>query len=207
VFLNWLDFSVLVLFWSDTHFPFFFTLFHQQILNERITLIFMNFSSTCFSFCDSNCNKKEYALCRGSTFLYNFIPFWSVKQLLVLFAWEEIFSQSIRVSPFLSRLLIPFLVLVIILFLLDLAGNQYNIHFLSFSFIFDFILTNWTLFCFVLFCFEQVGLQEHLVLLMSLWLLICCSMKVRIRKKLQNKYNKIFFMSNTNRISTQSLFW
>jgi hypothetical protein len=111
----------------------------------------MNFSSTCFSFCDSNCNKKEYALCRGSTFLYNFIPFWSVKQLLVLFAWEEIFSQSIRVSPFLSRLLIPFLVLVIILFLLDLAGNQYNIHFLSFSFIFDFILTNWTLFCFVLF--------------------------------------------------------
>jgi hypothetical protein len=70
------------------------------------------------------------------------LPFGLASNLLVLFAWEEILSQSIRVSPFLSRLLIPFLVLVIILFLLDLAGNQYKIHFLSFSFIFHFILTN-----------------------------------------------------------------
>jgi hypothetical protein len=56
------------------------------------------------------------------------IPFGLSSNLLVLFAWEEILSQSIKVSPFLSRLLIPFLVCVIILFFLDLAGNQSTQH-------------------------------------------------------------------------------
>jgi hypothetical protein len=51
------------------------------------------------------------------------LPFGLASNLLILFTWQEILSQSIKVAPFLTRLLVPFLIVVTIVFLLDLAGG------------------------------------------------------------------------------------
>jgi hypothetical protein len=50
-------------------------------------------------------------------------PFGIASTLLVLFYWQEIFDKRImKLSPFLKRLVIPFLIFVALVFLLDLAG-------------------------------------------------------------------------------------
>lgn len=56
--------------------------------------------------------------------------------LLILFYWQEILTRhSLQVSPFLSKLIAPFIILVVVLFLLDLAGIA------SFFFFFFFLLS------------------------------------------------------------------
>jgi hypothetical protein len=57
------------------------------------------------------------------------LPFGFSSNLLVLFTWQEVLKKDVRVASFLSRLLVPFLVVVAILFLLDLAGISTTIHF------------------------------------------------------------------------------
>jgi hypothetical protein len=53
-----------------------------------------------------------------------YFPFGVASNLLFLFCWQEILTmKNMKVSPFLSKLLVPFIVVSIILFLLDLAAG------------------------------------------------------------------------------------
>jgi hypothetical protein len=78
--------------------------------------------------------SKKLVPYQGSQILITLsFPFCIASNLLVLFYWQELLSKKyIKVSPFLNRLIVPFIVFVIILILLDLAGNTI---FLSHSFL------------------------------------------------------------------------
>jgi hypothetical protein len=53
-----------------------------------------------------------------------YFPFGVASNLLFLFCWQEILTmKNMKVSPFLSKLLVPFIVVSIFLFLVDLAGG------------------------------------------------------------------------------------
>jgi hypothetical protein len=75
---------------------------------------------------------------RGSQIIITLsFPFGIASNLLVLFYWQEILSKrNMKVAPFLRRLIAPFIIFVILLFLLDLAGISTS----SFPLIFCFIM-------------------------------------------------------------------
>jgi hypothetical protein len=53
-----------------------------------------------------------------------YFPFGVASNLLYLFCWQEILTmKNMKVSPFLSKLLVPFIIVSVFLFLLDLAGG------------------------------------------------------------------------------------
>jgi Mn2+/Fe2+ NRAMP family transporter len=55
------------------------------------------------------------------------LPFGIASSLLVLFYWEEIFDKrNMKLSPFLRRLVLPFLIFVALVVLLDLAGSIFT---------------------------------------------------------------------------------
>jgi len=62
---------------------------------------------------------------RGSEILITLsFPFGIASNLLILFYWQELLSKrNMKVSPFLKRLVVPFIIFVILLILLDLAGG------------------------------------------------------------------------------------
>jgi len=64
---------------------------------------------------------------RGSEILITLsFPFGIASNLLILFYWQELLSKrNMKVSPFLKRLVVPFIIFVILLILLDLAGNYH----------------------------------------------------------------------------------
>lgn len=93
--------------------------------------------------------KKDCPLSSKPNFLSVSFPFGIASNLLVLFYWQEIFDKrNMKLSPFLRRLVVPFLVFVALVVLLDLAGPISKQHFLSsfvsFSYIFKILDCFWT---------------------------------------------------------------
>jgi hypothetical protein len=83
--------------------------------------------------------SKKLVPYRGSQILITLsFPFCIASNLLVLFYWHELLSKrNMKVSPFLQRLVVPFIVFVAILLILDLAGNAIFIPHCSFNFTFQ----------------------------------------------------------------------